>query len=89
MVATQRKGGQSMQAMPGDTSFSQNEKLYKKEPLHPPRPFEMPSLQWAAKYTGNKVFIGPAAAVASWKSKVLRLTIGRKSTHSPYKEHNQ
>lgn len=76
---------QSTQAFLGDTSFSQNEKLYQKKPFHLLDHLKYLPLNYQQNILENPEFV---AAVASWKSKMLGLTIGRKSSYSLFQEHN-
>lgn len=52
-------------------------------------PLKYLSLNYQQNILEKTESVGSAAAVASWKSKALGLTTGRKSTYSPFQEHNQ
>lgn len=76
------KGRQSTQAIP-----SPKMKNCIKKACPPLDPLKYLPLNYQQNILEKPESVG--SAVVSWKSKVLGLTMGRKSTYSPFQEHNQ
>lgn len=88
-VVAQWKGISLHKPFLGTLPFPKIKNCIKKTPVYLLDPLKYLPLNYQQNILEKMESFGSAAAVVSWKSKVFGLTMGRKSTYSPFQEDNQ